>query len=158
MTIPIPFLELAAGRRRRGSVIVELTLSLTFLSAVFLGTWQYGYTFFIYAELEQAVRAGARYASERTYDSANATPSAAFQTAVENVVVYGDPSPPAGAVALAPGLTTGNVQLVVTFSSAVPTQMTVAITGYQVPSYFGNLTLNGKPTTTFPFVGIFGPP
>lgn len=157
MRVPAPFRNAAASRKRQhGSVIVELTLSLTFLCALFLGTWQYGYTFFIYGELEQAVRAGARYASELTYDSGTSTPSADFLTAVQNVVVYGDPA--GGTTPVAPGLTTDNVALTVTWTSGVPTQMAVAITGYQVPTYFGNLTMNGKPTTTFPFVGIFGPP
>jgi Flp pilus assembly protein TadG len=147
-----------ARKRQGGSVIVELSLSLTFLSALFLGTWQYGYTFYIYAELEQAVRAGARYASQLTYDSATATPSAAFQTAVQNVVVYGDPAPASGTAPVVLALTPGNVTVTPTFSSSVPTEMTVSITGYQIPTYFGNATLTGKPTTTFPFVGIFGPP
>jgi Flp pilus assembly protein TadG len=144
--------------RRQGSVIVEFTLSATFLVSLFLGVWQFGYAFLIYGELEEAVRAGARYASMCTYNSANATPTPALLTAVQNVVVYGDPAPAGGATPVAPGLTTGNVSLTVTFASGVPTAMTVAITGYTVPTYFGNQTLNGKPTTTFQFVGIFGPP
>jgi len=101
------------------------------------------------------VRDGARYASLGTYNSANSTPTAAFLTAVQNVVVYGDPA--GGTTPIAPGLTTANVSLTVTFTS-VPTTMTVAITNYMVPTYFGNQTLSGKPTTSFPFVGVFGPP
>ncbi len=143
---------------RRGSVLIELTLSLTFLAALFIGTWQYGYSYYLYAELEHAVRAGARYAAQRTYDSRDSIPSDVFLTAVQNVVVYGDPQPSAGATENVPGLTAGNVALTVTFSSGVPTNMTVGISGYKVPSYFGNVTLNSKPTTSFPFVGIFGPP
>jgi Flp pilus assembly protein TadG len=144
-------------RKRQGSVLVELTLSLTFLTGLFLGVWQFGYAFFIYNELEEGVRAGARYASNRTYDSATSTPTAAFLTAVQNVVVYGDPAPASGATPVAPGLTTGNVALTVGFTS-VPTSMTVSISGYTLPTYFGNATLSGKPTTSFQFVGIFGPP
>ena len=147
-----------SSRRQRGSVLVELTLSLTFLTALFLGTWQYGYTFYIYGELEQACRTGARYASIQTYNSGTSTPTASFESAVQNMVVYGDPAPAAGAKPVAPGLTTNNVALTVTWTNNVPTAMTVAITDYQVPTYFGNTTLNGKPTTTFPFVGLFGPP
>jgi Flp pilus assembly protein TadG len=143
--------------KRNGSVLVEFTLSATFLVALFLGVWEFGYSFYIYSELEQSVRAGARYASLRTYNSANSTPTADFLTAVQNVVVYGDPAPPAGATPVAPGLTTSNVSLTVTFTS-VPTTMNVAITGYTLPTYFGNQTLTGKPTTSFPFVGVFGPP
>ena len=144
--------------RQRGSVLVEFTLSLSFLVALFLGIWQFGYAFFLYAELEQSVRAGARYAAQLKYESATSTPTSAFLTAVKNVVVYGDPAPANGATPVAPGLTTGNVTLTVTFTLGVPTGMAVAITGYQVPTYYGNATLVGRPTTWFPFVGIFGPP
>ena len=142
-------------RRRTGSVLVEFTLSATFLIALFLGVWQFGYGFFIYNELEESVRAGARYASLGTYNSANGTPTASFLSSVQNVVVYGNPA--GGTTPVAPGLTTANVSLTVTFTS-VPTTMTVAITNYSVPTYFGNQTLSGKPTTSFPFVGVFGPP
>jgi Flp pilus assembly protein TadG len=149
----------ASRKKRSGSVLVEFTLSATFLIALFLGVWQFGYGFFIYNELEEAVRAGARYASLRTYNSGTSTPTADFLTAVQNVVVYGDPA--GGTTPIAPGLTTANVSLTVTFSATVPgvpTNMNVAITGYQLPTYFGSQTLTGKPTTTFPFVGVFGPP
>ena len=95
-----------------------------------------------------------------TYDSANSSPSAAFQTAVQNVVVYGDPSPPASPtpVPVAPNLSTSNVVLTVTFTSGVPTAMAVAINNYQLPAYFGNATLINKPAAWFPYVGTFGPP
>ena len=142
-------------KKRSGSVLVEFTLSAIFLTGLFLGVWQFGYGFYIYNELEQSVRAGARYASLRTYNSATSTPTSDFLTAVQNVVVYGDPA--GGTTPVAPGLTTANVSLTVTFTS-VPTEMNVAITGYQLPTYFGSQTLSGKPTTTFPFVGVFGPP
>jgi len=141
--------------RTSGSVLVEFTLSATFLIGVFLGVWQFGYGFFIYSELEQSVRAGARYASLRTYNSATSTPTSDFLTDVRNVVVYGDPA--GGTTPVAPGLTTANVSVTVTFTS-VPTAINVAITGYKLPTYFGNQTLNGKPITSFPFVGTFGPP
>lgn len=146
------------GSRLRGSVLVELTFSLTFLCALFLGTWQYGYAFYIYGELEQAVRAGGRYAALLTYNSGTSTPTASFTSAVQNVVVYGDPAPAVGATPIVPGLTRGNVSVSPVWTSGAPTGMTVAITGYTIPTYSGNAILSGKPTTTFPFVGIFGPP
>jgi hypothetical protein len=104
------------------------------------------------------VRAGARYASMLTYNSGSQTPTADFTAAVQNAVVYGDPAPANGATPIVPGLTTNNVTVTPDWPSGAPTAMTVAITGYQIPTYFGNGFLNGKPTTTFPFVGIFGPP
>jgi hypothetical protein len=36
--------------------------------------------------------------------------------------------------------------------------MTVSITGFQVNSYIGKTTLNGKPYVYFPFIGYWGPP
>ncbi len=150
----------AGSRLRRGHAIVELTLSLPLLAGLFLGAWQFGYAFYNYSKLQQAVRDGARYASMATYDSANSTPSAAFQTAVQNVVVYGDPSPPATPtpVPVAPGLAASNVLLTVTFASDVPTAMAVEIHNYQLPAYFCNATLVNKPSSWFPYVGTFGPP
>ncbi len=148
----------ASHGRRRGSVLIEFTLSLSLLIGLFLGTWQFGYAFYLYAQLEQSVRDGARYASELKYDSATTTPTSTFLTAVKNVVVYGEPAPATGAIPVAPGLTTDNVALTVTFTLGVPTSMAVAITGYRLPTYFGQATLVGRPTTWFPFIGIFGPP
>lgn len=150
--------EIHRRRTRGGHSIVELTLSLTFLACLFLGVWQFGYAFYNYAKLEQAVRDGGRYASMATYDSPNPTPSTAFQTAVQNVVVYGDPSPPNNAVPVAPGLSTGNVALTVTFGNGVPTAISVAINNYSLPAYFGSMILNNKPAAWFPYVGTFGPP
>ena len=100
MRQPLPFRIKPASRPRRGSALIELTLSLSFLTALFLGTWQYGYGFYVYAQLEQAVRDGARYAAARTYDSATTTPTDTYLAAVQNVVVYGDPAPSVDAMCL----------------------------------------------------------
>ena len=146
-------------RRRAGSVMVELTLSLSVLIPLFLGGATFGYTFYLYSKLQNAVRAGARYASTIKYDSATTTPSTAFETAVQKMTVYGDPAADTStATAVAPGLTTSNVNLVVTFTSGAPSGMTVAISGYTLPVYTGTVTLNNKPYAWFPFAGFYGPP
>lgn len=132
-----------------------MALLMPILVSLFLGGWQFGYSYFIYNELEQAVRAGARYASTRTYDSATPTPSAAFQTAVANVVVYGDPA--GGTTPVAPGLTPANVGVTGEFVNGAPRSVTVRISNYPLPGIFSAITLN-KPVTQFPFLGIFGPP
>jgi len=145
--------------RRSGTAVIELTLSMMVLAPMFLGAATFGYTFYIYEKLMNAVRAGARYASTLTYDSASSTPSSDFSTAVKKMTVYGDPSAnPATATPVVTGLATSNVNLAVTFASGVPTGMTVSISGYQVPSYLGRVTLNNKPYAWFPFTGLFGPP
>ncbi len=145
--------------RERGSVMVEFTLSIMFLVPLFLGLWEFGFAFYNYSKLENAVRGGARYASMKQYDSANTTPTSAFLTAVQKMTVYGDPAAdPQAAAPVAPGLTTDNVQLAVTFSNGVPATVTVSINNYQLPTYIGNVTLRGKPYVWFPHLGIFGPP
>jgi Flp pilus assembly protein TadG len=142
-------------RRRSGSAIVELSLLLPVLVSLFLGVWQFGYGFYTYNELEQAVRAGARYASMRAYDSATETPSTAFRDAVRNVVVYGTPA--VGTTPVVPNLTTANVNVTAAFASKVPRYVTVSITNYQIPLFLGDVTLNGRPATRFPYVGVYEP-
>ncbi len=146
------------ARRASGSVMVEFTLSLLFLIPLFLGASTFGYTFYLYSRLQNAVRSGGRYASTLIYDSATSTPSSNFQTAVYKMTVYGDPAANTStATPVAPNLTTGNVNLTVTFTNGAPSGMTVAITGYTLPAYLGNITLNNKPYAYFPFTGLWGP-
>jgi Flp pilus assembly protein TadG len=149
--------------RERGNAMVEFALSATLIVGFFAGVFQFGYTFFAYNALEDAVRGGARYASLKPYDSTTTTPSDAFLTAVRNMVVYGDPSPADGATPVLNGLSTANVQLTVTGGQSggtdnAPTSMTVSITGFQINSLFSTSTLNGRPSVTFPYTGIVTPP
>ncbi len=139
--------------------MVEFTLAMTFLIPLFLGLWEFGFAFYRYGVLENGVRAGARYASLRRYESATTSPTAAFLTAVKNVTVYGDPAADAStAKPIVPGLTTDNVQLAVTFTSGAPSSVTVSINNFRLPTYIGNMTLRGKPYVWFPYMGTFGPP
>lgn len=144
------------ARRRRGGVMIEFVLSLTFLITLFIGGWAYGYGFYIYGELENAVRNGARYASKLPYDSNSSTPSSTFLTKVQQMTVYGDPTVSNG-TPVAPNLTTSNVSLTVTMTNGAPTAMQVAITGYTLPGYW-NATLNNKPYVWFPYLGYWSPP
>lgn len=150
----------AYGKKRRsGSVLVEFTIATSVLVPLFLGGWAFGFTFYQYVQLENAVRSGARYASIRTYDSSTTTPSTAFLTAVQKMTVYGDPNAnTTTATPVVNGLGTSNVALTVAFANGVPSTMTVSITGFQVQSYPTKVTLNGKPYVWFPFVGTYGPP
>jgi Flp pilus assembly protein TadG len=143
------------SRDRQGTALVEFAIGSAVMVALFTGTFQFGYTFLQYNNLENAVARGARYASVATYDSATSTPSSAFQTAVQNMVLYG--SPTAGTSPVLPGLATSNVTLNVTFTNGVPTAMTVAITGYTVNAVFTTFTLNSKPQVTCPYLGIWSP-
>ena len=139
--------------------MIEFTLSMMLLIPLFLGGWAFGYTFFQYAQLENAVRAGARFASTLNYDSSTSTPSSTFLTAVRNVTVYGDPNAnPASAAPVVSGLTTNNVNLTVAFVNGAPATMTVSISNFQVLSYPDKTSLNNKPSVSFPYVGYWSPP
>jgi Flp pilus assembly protein TadG len=140
---------------RSGSVMLEFAMGASIMAAVFAGTFQFGYTFYQYNMLKNATNAGARYASLRSYDSSTTTPSNAFQTAVQNMVLYGDPS--GGSAPIAPGLSASNVNLQVTFTNGVPSAMTVAINAYTISGVFGNSNLTNKPGATYPYVGIYAP-
>lgn len=146
-------------KTQQGTAIIQFVFASLLIVPIFLGTWSFGTTFYLYARLENAVRDGARYASLQTYDSKDGNPSASFLQAVQYMTVYGDPNAdPTKATPLAPNLSAGNVQLTVTLNAnGAPSQMTVAITGYSVPSYAGRVTLTGKPYVSFPFVGVWGP-
>jgi Flp pilus assembly protein TadG len=141
--------------RRSGSAILEFAIGSGVLLAAFTGTFRFGYACLQYNRLTNAVNQGARYASIVPYDSANATPSAAFLASVRNMVLYGNPD--GGTTTVVPGLTPANVNLTVTFTNSVPTAMTVSISGYEIDSVFGSDTLTNKPKFTYPYLGIWSP-
>ena len=139
----------------RGGAIIEFALSFGILFSVLTGVFQFGYAFYQYNHLVSVVRAGARYASLRTYDSSTATPSADFSTAVRNMVIYGDPA--GGSQRLVRGLTPDKVTLTMTMDRNVPHEVAVGITNYQIQAVVATMTLNGKPKATFPYVGRYAP-
>ncbi len=143
------------GGNNKGSVVLEFALGSGLLISAFLGAFQYGYIFYRYNTIENAVNGGARYAALRTYDAATATPSTAFLNAVKNVVVFGDPA--GGSTPIAPGLTTAHVSVTAIFTLGVPTAMKVCINDYSINSVFASQTLHGKPVATYPFTGIYAP-
>jgi Flp pilus assembly protein TadG len=141
-------------RNQRGNAMVEFAIGAGILVTVFTGVFEFGYAFYVYNNLVAAVDNGARYAAYRTYDSSTITPSSAFNTAVQNMVVYGQPS--TGTKTVAPGLTTGNVVLTPIFTNSVPTGMQVSLSGYSLNAVFKTFTLN-KPVVTYPFLGVYAP-
>lgn len=140
---------------RRGNVMIEFAIGSGLLLAAFTGTFQFGYTFLQYNNLENAVARGARYASLVPYDSATTNPSVAFKTAVQNMVLYGTPT--AGVSPVLPGLTAANVNLTVTFTNKIPTLMTVSISNYTINSLFSKNTLKTKPQVAYAYQGVWSP-
>jgi Flp pilus assembly protein TadG len=142
--------------KRRGTAVVEFSLCLPLLLGMALGFLQFGYAYYVYGELEHAIRAAGRYAAQRNYGSLTTTPDSAYLTAVRNVAVYANPA--GGTQPVAPGLSTANVSVTVTFSNGVPSVVNVAINGYSLPRIIGSISLTNKPVVQFPYVGIFAPP
>ena len=141
---------------QRGSVLIEFALAFLVIFAVFAGAFEFGYAFYAYNTLQNAVREGARYASLKPYDSASSTPSDSFLSAVQNMVVYSDPA--GGQTPILRGLSPSNVALNVQTSGNAPMQVTVSITGYSLDAVFGTVALQGKPSVSFPYLGIPTPP
>lgn len=140
---------------RRGSVILEFAVATMILVPLLAGTFQFGYTLYVYNNLDSAVRGGARYASLRSYDSATGVASAAFSSAVKNMVVFGNPE--GTGLPVAPGLGAANVEVLPNMNGAAPESMTVRIAGYTVDAVFTSFTFNGKPGVTFPYSGTPAP-
>jgi Flp pilus assembly protein TadG len=145
-------------KSQSGSAMIEFAIGATILCWVFTGTFQWGYTFYIYNNLQSAVNNGVKFASLKTYDSTNgATPTTCFKTSVQNMVAYGDPT---GNTTnkVAPGLTPGLVTVVVTVDGAnTPIAMTVGISSYTINAIVGSTTLTNKPQMTYPYTGRYAP-
>lgn len=147
------------GRRReRGNAMLEFAIGSGVFLALFAGTFQFGFTFFRYNTLYNAIRNGAQYASLKAYDSNTATPSSAFRTAVQNMVVYGTSTPAGGTARLVPGLNPTDVTVAVTFQSGVPREVTVGVSSYTINAVFQTYNFTNKPRMTFPYLGIYSPP
>jgi len=144
-----------ARHGERGNAMLEFAIGATTLVSIFAGTFQFGYTFYQYNLLKNAVENGATYAALKTYNSATSTPSSTFRTAVQNIVVYGDPA--GGSSPIVSGLAPGNVNLNVTFTNGVPTAMNVSISSYTIHAVFGNTTFTNKPSVTYSYQGIYQP-
>ena len=144
------------NRGRLGSALLEFGLVFPFIFPLFIGTFQFGYAFFLYNRLHGAVRAGARYASMETYASGTSTPQAGFSSAVKNLVVYGDPA--GGTNPVVTGLTTANVELtVLPPGNGPPKSMKVRLINYRLDACFKVFQLN-TPVAVFGYVGRYSPP
>ena len=139
--------------RRRGGAMVEFAMSASLLLPLMTGMFELGHGLYTYNKLQTAVRAGARHASMRSYNSANSTPSVAFETAVRNVVLYGNPA--GGSGPNIPDLTPQHIGLSVRMEGSAPVEMTVTVNGYPLDTIFGVLTLTNKPYASFTYGGRY---
>ncbi len=141
------------SKRQSGSALVELTIAIPLLVSLFLGSWQFGYAFYLYDELTQAVRAGGRYASVRHYLSLTSTPTTEYIQAVRNMVVYGHPN--GGTEPVVRGLRPEHVEVQMTFEKNIPARVTIRINNFSVGTFW-TINLQNKPWADFPYLGVWG--
>src|SRR2546422_4254848 len=95
--------------------MIEFALASFILLPMFFGAFQFGYTFYVYNLLCSQVRAAARYGSIRAFYAAD---SAKYQTALKNVVIYGNPD--GSGTAIEPGITAANVEVLLLGANGNP--------------------------------------
>jgi Flp pilus assembly protein TadG len=141
--------------------MVEFALGSGILVTIFTATFQYGFIFYQYNALVNAVNNGAHFGALQIYDTTSTTPSNAFSTAVKNMVVYGDPTG-TNTTPVVKGLTTGNVNITIgaigsSGTTFLPVSVTVSISGYTINGVTGKFTLAGKPAVTYVYQGLYCP-
>jgi Flp pilus assembly protein TadG len=149
-------------RSQRGNAMLEFALAFSIIVPVFLGTFQFGYTFYVYNLLQTQVRDGARYAALRTFRAGDAHSIAAFSTAVRNMVRY---STPDGTESLiVPGLADSNVIVsvvdrngVAADASHVPATVKISINNFSLYSVVNTTTFNQHPNLQFTYAGRYAP-
>jgi Flp pilus assembly protein TadG len=148
---------------RAGSAMVELALGSTILVTVFTSAFQYGYIFYQYNVLENAVANGVHYAALRPYDQQCSTASSAYSNAVKNMVVYGDPTG-TNTTPVVKNLATTKVTVTMSPTQTVcptttwaPTTVNVKISSLTIDAIFGSYTATNKPSVTYQYQGIFSP-
>lgn len=149
-----------ARNRQRGNAFIEFALAAGILLPVMTGTFQFGYTFYTYNLLQSAVSNGGRYAAYRTYRSlAGQTDVNKFRQAVQNMTVYGTPTPASSSsVPVVKGLRPSDIEVLFTLTATqVPTAVTVRVKTFKVNGIFGQYTFNGYPTYTVPYLGRYAP-
>jgi len=141
---------------RRGNSMIEFALAAPLTFAIMAGTFQFGYAFYVYNQLQLSVRSAVRYGSRMDYKGTSTACIASSVDTVKNMVVYGTPT--AGTTPVVRGLSKTNVT--VNFNGdvkAVPTTVTVSITGFAVNALVTTFTFNQKPMASIPYVGRYSP-
>jgi Flp pilus assembly protein TadG len=140
--------------RQKGHALIELAFSAMVMVTCLAGTFQFGYTFYVYNQLVTAVGNGGRYAATRTVRAEGDK----AEKAIRNMVVYGDAQPSSDAQPAVAGLTPDQIEVRwVKDESGAPTAVGVAIREFTVNAVFRAFTFTGRPGVEFPYVGRYAP-
>jgi len=144
--------------QERGNALIEFALAVGILVAVMAGVFQYGYTFYVYNQLQTSIRAATRYGATRTYTARSTSCIDAVVDSVQNVAVYGSPVMDDATTPIVRGLT--KQQIAVDYhpdAKGVPAYLTVNVSNFTVDAIFTTFTFNGKPFASMPYVGRYAP-
>jgi Flp pilus assembly protein TadG len=131
-------------RKEKGHAMLELAISAGVMVTCLGGTFQFGYTFYVYNQLVSAVGNGARYASMRPQTS----DAEADKNAVRHMVVFSESKPSPDAIPAVRSLKPEQVEVEYTQDT-----VRVSIQGYKVDAVFGEFEFSGRPSVEFPYLG-----
>jgi len=137
-------------KRESGHAMIELAASAAVMLACIAGTFEFGYTFFVYNQLVTAVGNGAKYAATRPWSARDTEKT---NTAIRNLIVFGEPEPAAGAQPVVAGFTPENVDINWTVEAGKPQAVAITIRNFTVNAVFAKFTFSGRPGVEFPYVG-----
>lgn len=144
--------------RQRGHAMIELAISAGLMVTCLGGTFEFGYTFYVYNQLVTAVGNGGRYAALRSYRAATPEDLEKGKAAIQNMVVYGDSRPAPDTVPLVINLKPEQVKVDwIPGDDGAPSAVNVSIIDYNVDAVFGKFDFKGRPGVEFPFVGRYAP-
>jgi len=148
--------------RRRGNALIELALATTLMVPILIGTFEFGYTFYVYNLLSTQVRGGSRYASFRTFRCMDTASVDKYKAAIRNMVRTS--SPDGSGALIIPGLADANVLVeivdqngVAADNANVPATVTVSAVNFNIYSVFATMRVHEKPSVTFPYLGRYAP-
>ena len=147
---------------RRGNALVEFALASLVLIPLFVGTFQFGYVFYVYNLLCTQTRAAARYASLKTFTCSNSTKITNWKTSVKNMMRFGNPD--GTGTVIEPGLDANEIDVQIKDASGndaddthVPAYVTVTTVNYGVNAIVTTFNFNNKPFVKFPYAGRYAP-
>lgn len=147
-------MKFAGKTGQRGHAMLELAISAGVMVTCLAGTFQFGYTFYVYNQLVTAVGNGGRYAAMRTYRGASEQEIERGNRAIRNMVVYGDPEPGIDTAPIAARLKPEQVEVRwIMDQKGAPAAVNVSIREYSVDAVFKTFTFTGRPGVEFPYVG-----
>ncbi len=136
-------------RLQSGHAMIELAVSAAVMVTCIAGTFQFGYTFYVYNQLVTAVGNGGRYAAVRPWQP----DVEKTNQAIRNLVAYGDPQPAPGARPVVNGLKPELIDVNWTMQSGKPEAVSIAIRDFSIDAVFSKFNFHNRPGVEFPYVG-----